>query len=558
MTLIGRLLAFILIAVLPAFAVLAYDQDGANLRRDIAAALVLGAMLGLLTAWLSRRHFVREPLQRLIGFADDLREGRYPPRGTLEVGTTEFAPLAKALEDTGAALAAREAALRDSQLTLRSFHENAPTLMGVVELADGDVLHVYDNPATCRFFGRKPGSTEGRLASELGAGPEAIRQWSERYREAEVRGGPVRFEYRHLVEDGAAYWLMVTVAPIGPGPSGRLRFSYVAEDITERNRAEETVRESLSRTTEILESIGDAFYALDRDWRFVYANRRALELWGKREDEVLGRPFLKTFPEAAGSETYTAHVEVMAERRPTRVEVLSPVLHRWIAASIYPAAGGGLSVYFRDVTEQKRNEERMRLLAAEVDHRAKNMLALVQIMLRHTRAANVEEFARAVQGRVAALARAHTLLSESRWHGADLLRLLEDELAPFRRAEGGRVRLDGPPVELTPRAAQSLALALHELTTNAAKHGALSAPEGRIGVGWSWRDDGRLALRWKETGGPRTDAPAERGLGTRVIARSIEDQLGGEARFDWRPEGLVFELMVPAGELTRSDRPVEV
>jgi PAS domain S-box-containing protein len=135
--------------------------------------------------------------------------------------------------------------------------------MGVVELVGEDILHVYDNPATCRFFGAEPGGTEGRLASALGAPPGAIREWAARYREAAARGAPVRFEYRHAAGPEGAFWLMVTVAVIGPGPTGRMRFSYVAEDITERRRAEEALRESGERLRAALAASRTATYRWD-------------------------------------------------------------------------------------------------------------------------------------------------------------------------------------------------------------------------------------------------------------------------------------------------------
>jgi two-component sensor histidine kinase len=178
------------------------------------------------------------------------------------------------------------------------------------------------------------------------------------------------------------------------------------------------------------------------------------------------------------------------------------------------------------------------------------MLALVQVMLRQTHAETVRDYAAAAQGRVAALARAQTLLSQSRWEGADLGRLIEEGLAPFRRTDDRRVQIEGPPVALAPPAAQSFAMVLHELATNAAIHGALSVPQGRVSVEWTWHDE-QLVLRWTETGGPPVQAPTRRGLGTSVIERSIRDQLNGTVRFDWRPAGLVCELVVPASTLTR-------
>jgi PAS domain S-box-containing protein len=201
-----------------------------------------------------------------------------------------------------------------------------------------------------------------------------------------------------------------------------------------------------------------------------------------------------------------------------------------------------------DVTKRKQDEARQRLLAREVDHRAKNMLTVLQVMLRQTRADTVKDYARAVQGRIAALAHAHTLLAQNRWQGADLKRLIEEELAPYRKAE--RVRLDGPTLALVADAAQSIAMAVHELATNAAKYGALSVPAGQIAVAWRLHDPG-FEIVWQESGGPAVVQPSRSGLGTSVVQRAIRDQLGGSVRFDWQATGLRCVLVVPAEQIGR-------
>jgi two-component sensor histidine kinase/CheY-like chemotaxis protein len=201
-----------------------------------------------------------------------------------------------------------------------------------------------------------------------------------------------------------------------------------------------------------------------------------------------------------------------------------------------------------DITERKQAEERQALLAREVDHRARNALAIIQAIVRLTRARTIADYKSTVEGRIMALARAHTLLSESRWRGADFDTLVADELAPYRAEYGDRIVAIGPPVSLQPITAQTLALSLHELATNAAKYGALSTAEGTLTVSWELRA-GRLAVLWRESG-VRLGEPqaAQQGFGLRLISTSVEQQLGGKANFEWTPAGLRCDIVVPLRE----------
>ena len=200
-----------------------------------------------------------------------------------------------------------------------------------------------------------------------------------------------------------------------------------------------------------------------------------------------------------------------------------------------------------DITEIKEAEERRILLVKEVDHRARNALAVVQSIVRLTKAKSIDAYVSAIEGRIGALSTAHALLSESRWEGADLGGLLEEELAPYRSSESERISMAGPAVFLQPAIAQIVALVLHELATNAAKYGALSTTSGRVRLTWQLRSN-ELVLEWEESGGPSVRPPSSKGYGTKVISASVERQLGGRATFDWRPEGLCFTLSVPSGE----------
>jgi Signal transduction histidine kinase len=152
-----------------------------------------------------------------------------------------------------------------------------------------------------------------------------------------------------------------------------------------------------------------------------------------------------------------------------------------------------------DITERKRAEERQNLLAREVDHRAKNALALAQSIVRLTRGENVKAYIQAVEGRISALARVHTILSLSSWQGAEIGKLVDQELAPY--STGDQIAFGGSDIQLQPATAQTLALALHELVTNSAKYGALSTLSGRLSIKWGIEDD-VLRMVWEEKDGP--------------------------------------------------------
>ncbi|HEY1707517.1 MAG TPA: response regulator [Rhizomicrobium sp.] len=225
---------------------------------------------------------------------------------------------------------------------------------------------------------------------------------------------------------------------------------------------------------------------------------------------------------------------------------------RWcmvVAAATFDGTGNAhrVSGVTIDITERKEAERKQTLLAREVDHRARNALAVVQSIVRLGRASTVDEYVLGVEGRVRALALSHELLSQSRWQGADIARLVAEEFAPYQTGGVARAVAEGPSIILPADKAQSVALVIHELATNAAKYGALSVAPGTIHLTWSL-NDGQLKMVWTEKGGPSVAAPATKGFGTRIIEASLNKQKGDTAAFEWRHEGLQcrIELSVVA------------
>ena len=205
----------------------------------------------------------------------------------------------------------------------------------------------------------------------------------------------------------------------------------------------------------------------------------------------------------------------------------------------------GASKIARDITDRKRQEQFIALLSREVDHRAKNLLAIVQATVALTMGDTVDAVKTAISGRIQALANAHNLLALSHWEGASLDSIIRGELAAYCGEEGSRAVITGPTKILSPQAAQSIAVVLHELATNAAKYGALSVPAGRVRVEWSLKPNQDLAICWTETGGPKVMPPSREGFGTRAIRKVVKNQFHGDIHFNWNLGGLVCTIDIP-------------
>jgi two-component sensor histidine kinase len=169
------------------------------------------------------------------------------------------------------------------------------------------------------------------------------------------------------------------------------------------------------------------------------------------------------------------------------------------------------------------------------------LLANVQATVALSQSDTSEGLKHAIAGRIQALANVHSLFVETRWIGAELSTIAKQELAPYSESDERRVRIDGSQILLEPNAAQTVAMTLHELATNAAKYGALSVAKGRIELKWSRVADGQLILYWTEMDGPAVQMPTRKGFGSRVIQEMV-GRLNGKAHFDWRPKGLVCEI----------------
>jgi PAS domain S-box-containing protein len=317
-----------------------------------------------------------------------------------------------------------------------------------------------------------------------------------------------------------------------------------------RARAETAQRRSEERYRRIFEQASDLIVTATLEQVLTDVNPAAAAAIELPREEVIGRSIHDFLTPASREQARDRLLEKLKAGGTTshELEVVSRsgrLLHWEINSTLTLDEAGkpvGLHAIARDITERRRAEERQALLVNELNHRVKNTLALVQgLALQSFRDGRDPLEARtAFQHRLAALAAAHDLLTRESWEGATLRGLTEGALGHLTGQEQ-RVEISGPDMKLGPKAAVSLVLALHELSTNAAKYGALSVPEGRVAVAWNIDGD-RLRMEWRETGGPLVAPPGRRGFGLRMIERALAADLGGCVTMDFEPQGLVCRM----------------
>ncbi len=543
-------------------------------------------------------------------------------------------------------------------------------MLMAANLRDGVLTHV--NPAASRALGWSEAELLSRPFLELvhpddrdGAAalsvPRAPGQTN------------VRLEHRMLRKDGSHFWTEWHTVYF---PDDELVYG-VGRDISERKQAEAALAAAEAERAAVLESIGDAFYSVDAEWRITYANARAaalLNLGGA----MVGRRLGDLVPEknkARFGPQFAWFRQAMKDRQQRNLEYFSETAGRWVSARIYPRDDGGLSVYYQDISERKRMEETLRasqahfeavanlvpdllwraepdgtptwsnqywtefvgqpletlpdggwgelhpddaaevritfeasfrsarpishecrvrrkdgvyrwflmriqplldgdgaavawfgaatdiddlkraqgqqdLLIAELQHRTRNLLGVVRALAAQTleRSASLDDFSERFNSRLGALSRVQSFLS--RGSAIGIRELLLAELAAHGiEPNEPRVILEGPPAELPDGSLQALALGVHELTTNALKHGAFATPSGRLAIRWSieTEESPSLSLEWCESGlaMPDSDRPVCRGFGLDLIERSLPYQLGATARVAFSPKGVACKLVVP-------------
>jgi PAS domain S-box-containing protein len=460
----------------------------------------------------------------------------------------------RAVSSRGGGIVARSAeraAPVQAELDLEDFFENGNVGLHLVG-PDGTILRA--NPADYAPLGYSAEEYVGHNIAEFHVDDEVISDILARLGRGERLD---RYPARLRARDGSIRHVEV---------SSSVRFECGAfrntrcftVDVTERKRAEEALRETQNRLDATFESAVAGIAEVAADGSFIRVNEAVCALTGYTKEELCALSFFDlTHPDDAVLEK--ERWESLLDGREDRLTIEKRYIRKdgrvvWVQVmnSAVRRSDGSFAFgvkMFEDVTERKAGEARQRLLLDELNHRVKNTLATVQSLAAHTArgCSTVAEFRARFEPRLLALSAAHDRLTRRQWDGASLREIVDEELAAHA-APGRTVATDGPDVHLPPRASLSLSMALHELATNAAKHGALSAPGGTVELHWEVEKYGAIlsavALEWRERGGPPVEAPAVEGFGSRLL-RVTARELQGEMSLDYAPEGLHWRLHFP-------------
>lgn len=444
-----------------------------------------------------------------------------------------------------------ETALRESEERLRKVTDRLPVLIAYV---DAEHRYRFNNKAYETWLGCSPESIQGaHLRDVLGwMRYEAIKPFVQ----AALAGQPVGYEAWVELPDGKRY--VKTEYIPEKNADGQVDGFYVLiSDITGYWHSQNALAQSEARLRLALDAGRMAIWELDAASDTIGVNPELNRLLGIPSDIALTSEEIRSryYPGERGR-LQEAAVGALARGERYVESELQIVGYdgtpRWLLlrAELQDIRNGqpmrmlGVAL---DITERKKNEEHQRLLLNELNHRVKNTLATVQSIASQSlrNAASAAEARSAIEGRLLALSRAHDVLTREHWDGASLQEVVQQGIAPFQSHGQGRFDIQGEDMRLPPRVALSVAMALQELGTNAVKYGALSTEGGRIAIRWTLTGTGEgkgLELLWQETGGPPVAEPTRKGFGTRLIERSLAQELHGDVSIAFMPAGLICSI----------------
>jgi len=486
-----------------------------------------------------------------LGELPDLIERAYAARATL-----------LAISTCTLVLAALFAERRQKEAALKNTNDRLELALDCAELGtwslDLKSKHFENDVRDRHIHGRGPDAPPQTLAvMRSQVHPEDISRLDAAFAELRRVGGSNWTEYRLAPRadenrTGQVRWVSIKGAVVRRGDGQAVKLLGVTRDITERKKAVQIAQ----RLVSIVESSDDAIVSKDLNDIITSWNNGAERLFGYSAGEIIGKSISILIPPDRQDEERAIlgrirlglpanHFETIRRRKDG-----TPVDISLTVSPLYDATNTviGASIIARDIAARKRAEEHQRLLKAELDHRVKNVLATVSAIVDQTQdASNAHaDFVAALSDRIKSLANTHELLSQGQWRGVSLAEIVRRELAPYAT---NKTTIEGPSVTLKAEATQAVAMVLHELTTNAAKYGGLSARGGGVLLRWRWLWNGsgaRLTIEWQEVGGPEVTPPSRPGYGTSIVREVIPFELGGSVDLVFAADGVRCRLEIPA------------
>ena len=447
-----------------------------------------------------------------------------------------------------------EMGLRETDARFRLIAESLPALVWIL------------NPRTELIYANERWVTYSGLSREDALGhswmsaihPDDMVRMNEELVPVVAQHTAYETEARYRSHEGVYRWHLIQGAPIHSSTGEFKGWVGTSVDIHDLKKTEEALRKSEEQLRLALQAAKMGDWSWDSITNLISQSDRACEIIGtplgsRITPEELRR---RTHP-ADLPRTIKAKEEAMKAWQPYSIQYrmrrFNDDAEVWIASQGQTtlAEDGTLvtSGIVQDITESKQAEERQHLLIRELHHRVKNTLATVQAIVGSTArtASSIDEFYQGFVGRIVSLARTHNLLTEDLWQKAALEVLVQTELGPYEDEARNRISIDGPHVELPSEAAVPIGMAIHELTTNAAKHGALSTFGGQVDVRWKIVQQERpmLHFTWVERGGPRVSTPTRQGFGSRLLQRVLATQLQADVSMEFLEEGFRFSMTLP-------------
>ncbi len=449
-----------------------------------------------------------------------------------------------------------EAALRESEATFRAMFDVSS--VGKVEVEPRSARFLRANAAMCKFVGYSEAELLARTAFDITHPDDYDRNREMRRRLASGKSTAFDVEKRYIRKDGKAVWARTTVNVVRDESGRPLRHIGVIQDLNAQKQAEQDLRASKDRLQLALDAAQLGWWQYDPFHRTLKGDTRSKEIFDINADEMPAEEIKKRVHpddaerlEAARRATFDS-VDPQSHAMEFRLQRGTGEV-RWVEVHwLTNFEGDGrerraVSVVgtVQDVTERKEREEKEHLLMREINHRAKNMLNVVQAIARQTAAKNPEDFIERFSERIQAVGANHDLLVRNEWNGIEIDDLVRAQLAPFADLIGSRIAVHGPKLRLNAASAQTIGLVLHELATNAGKYGALSTDRGRVNVCWEIESN-TFIMSWVESDGPLVSAPERRGFGTMVMEAMAEQSVEGTVKIDYASSGVAWRLICPA------------